>query len=525
MENDILGLNNKLEDNMAEECVTGDSVKSDLVETSEAEYVKTDAVKISETESEEVEVVKSDIAEENVSEADVTVETESAVVEESKEVITEKPEPNFYSYGSGSSVSQDMKSEAQSAEENNVKEKKSGKFLSKLKFVGMAAAFGIISGAAFVGVTYAADALFEKEATIPEDITGETTGIVINRNDNASDNVIKIMDVSEIVENSMPSAVAITGKVVQSYTINPFFGGSYETEAPVSGSGIIIGQNDTELLMVTNAHVVDGVNDLTVTFIDGSTAGAVVKGMKSNKDIAVIAVSLKDLDKETLEDISIIEIGDSQNLKMGQPVVAIGNAMGEGQSSTVGWVSALDRTIVIDGNEYENLIMTDAAINPGNSGGALLNMDGQLVGINSAKYSDESIEGMGYAIPISAVADIINDLMNREVRSKVDADKIGYLGFSGMDIDASMSRNYGLPEGILVTMVSEGSPAEISGLLKNDIIVGFDGEDITSFEQLLELMEYYAEGETIVVEFYRVEDGEYVLKSIEATLANRKDAR
>lgn len=489
MENDILGLNSSLEDNITEEIAE--------------------------------ETIETDIVEENVSEADVTEEVETPASAREEEVITEKPEPNFYSYGSGSmGTVNNIETEKSDVEDENKKKR----FVSGLKFVGMAAAFGIIAGGAFFGVNYVAEQLTEKEVVAPEENISETAGIVINKSDNNvnSGNVVKIMDVSGIVENTMPSAVAITGTVVQNYTINPFFGGSYAAESPVSGSGIIIGQNATELLMVTNAHVVDGVNELTVTFIDGSTAEAVIKGMKSDKDIAVIAVSLDSLSKETLENIAIIEIGDSQDLKMGQPVIAIGNAMGEGQSSTVGWVSALNRTIVIDGNEYENLIMTDAAINPGNSGGALLNMDGQLVGINSAKYSDESVEGMGYAIPISAVADIINDLMNREVRSKVAEDKIGYLGFSGMDIDASMSKSYGLPEGVLVTTVSEGAPAEKAGIYKNDIIVGFDGEEITSFEALRELMEYYSEGETIVVEFYRVENGEYVLKSVEATLGNRK---
>lgn len=475
--------------------------------------------------TENVGIVDSTEVREELSEASVEPQEEtSEVVEEKRETA----EPNFYSY-SGSAYTSMGSTGAQTTENDSkatiIEEKKKSKFGSFAKFVGVAAAFGIIAGSTFYGINYAADNLFGTDVVTPDEVINETTGIVINKNEtsNISGNgSVKVMDVSGIVENSMPSAVAITGKVVQSYQLSPFFGGNYETEAPVSGSGIIIGQNDTELLMVTNAHVVDGVSEITVTFIDGSTAGAVIKGMKSNKDIAVIAVPLKELGAETLENIAIVEIGDSEELKMGQPVIAIGNAMGEGQSSTVGWVSALNRTIVIEGNEYENLIMTDAAINPGNSGGALLNMEGQLVGINSAKYSDESVEGMGYAIPISAVADIINDLMNREIRNKVDEAKIGYLGFSGMDIDSTISMNYGWPEGILVITISEGSPAEKAGIYKNDIIVAFDGEDVTSFDELRELMEYYEEGENVVIDYYRLENGEYVLKSVEVTLGNRK---
>lgn len=409
--------------------------------------------------------------------------------------------------------------------EQPVKKKKW--YAAPLKFVGMAAAFGLIAGGVFYGVNYAADKAMGTNVVIPKETERETTGITINRTDSmvtASPMAnTSIMDVSKIVEKNMPSAVAITGSTTVSYSFNPFFPSSYE--APISGSGVIIGQNDAELLIVSNAHVVEGVNDLTVTFIDGSTAGAVLKGSKTNRDIAVIAVSLRDLSADTLSAIAIVEIGDSDALKMGQPVIAIGNALGEGQSSNVGWISALNRTITIETTEYENLIMTDAAINPGNSGGALLNMDGQLVGITSAKYSDEKVEGMGYAIPISSVEDIINDLMNRQVRTKVDENKIGYLGINGLDVTRDISRSYNWPEGVLITIIGEGTPAEQAGLLKNDIIFGFDGEDITSIEQLHDLMEYYEAGETVNIEFYRLTDGEFKENSMEITLGNRSQQR
>lgn len=401
---------------------------------------------------------------------------------------------------------------------------KKKKWVSKsLRFVAMAAVFGLVAGCVFYGINYAADKTMGTNVVIPKETEKETTGITVNRSDpglTASQMTsTSIMDVSKIVEKNMPSAVAITGSTTVNYSFNPFFPSSYES--PISGSGVIIGQNDTELLIVSNAHVVEGINDLTVTFIDGSTAGAVLKGAKTNKDIAVIAVKLSDLSADTLASIAIVEIGDSDSLKMGQPVIAIGNALGEGQSSNVGWISALDRTITIESTEYENLIMTDAAINPGNSGGALLNMDGQLVGITSAKYSDEKVEGMGYAIPISSVEDIINDLMNRQIRTKVDESKIGYLGINGLDVTKDISRSYNWPEGVLITIIGDGSPAQQAGLLKNDILFEFDGQSITSIDELHDFIEYYEAGETVEVKFYRLTDGEFRENSIQITLGNR----
>lgn len=405
--------------------------------------------------------------------------------------------------------------------------KKKKWFSSSLRFVAMAAVFGLVAGCVFYGVNYAADKAMGTNVVIPTETEKETTGITVNRSDPAlmasQMTSTSIMDVSKIVEKNMPSAVAITGSTTVNYSFNPFFPSSYE--APVSGSGVIIGQNDTELLIVSNAHVVEGINDLTVTFIDGSTAGAVLKGAKTNKDIAVIAVKLTDLSAETLASIAIVEIGDSDSLKMGQPVIAIGNALGEGQSSNVGWISALDRTITIESTEYENLIMTDAAINPGNSGGALLNMDGQLVGITSAKYSDEKVEGMGYAIPISSVEDIINDLMNRQIRTKVDTDKIGYLGINGLDVTKDIARSYNWPEGVLITIIGEGSPVEQAGLLKNDILFEFDGQSITSIDELQDLIEYYEAGETVEVKYYRLTDGEFKENVVQITLGNRSQQK
>jgi serine protease Do len=402
-----------------------------------------------------------------------------------------------------------------------------GRFVKKgCTLIASAAVFGLIAGGVFYGVNYAADKQLGTNVVTPAQTTFEIATAASSNNSNnsmaekTSSTNLSGMDVSDLVQDSMPAMVSVTGTVTTSYGFNPFFGGG-TTETPTAGSGVIIGQNDKELLIVTNAHVVDDVNNLSVTFVDGTSASATVKGSKSNKDIAVIAVSLSDLSEETAGNISIIEIGDSDELQVGQPIIAIGNALGEGQSVTVGWVSALNNTITIDSTTYEGLIRISAAINPGNSGGALLNPQGQLIGINSAKYSDESVEGIGYAIPISSVADIINNLMNREIREKVEDGKSGVLGISGINITSDINKMYGWPMGVAVAQVEEGSGAEAAGLKKNDIIVGFDGVDISTLDELKDLLTYYSAGETVKIEYYRIADGEYVLNTTDITLGSR----
>ncbi|MCR5216176.1 MAG: trypsin-like peptidase domain-containing protein [Lachnospiraceae bacterium] len=420
----------------------------------------------------------------------------------------------------------------------NIKpEKQNSVAATVVKFVAAAATFGVIAGGCFYGINYAADQAFGTNVITPSQVeTAAPTEAATTSLIKGVENEVEVtnltstsnLDLSSVVEATMKSTVSITGTIqatATDYGFYSFFGnGGYTFESPVSGSGVIIGMNDTELLIVTNAHVVDDVKDLKATLADGTEVSLVVKGAKSDNDIAVVAAKLSDLSPETLQNISVITVGDSSELKMGQMVIAIGNALGEGQSSTIGWVSALDRTITIENNEFEHLIMTDAAINPGNSGGALINAEGELVGITSSKYSDVDVEGMGYAIPISEVYDLINELMNRVIREKVDVNEIGYLGIAGMDISSSISYSYGIPVGILITTVSENSPAQEAGFLKNDVIVSFDGEDVSSFDQLRSLMEYYAAGETVTVEYYRLLDGEYELQSAEVTLANRSKA-
>lgn len=328
------------------------------------------------------------------------------------------------------------------------------------------------------------------------------------------DKQVIVTDVSSIVESCMPSVVIIDGTVTQ--MINQVFFQT-QVESPVCGSGIIIGKNDTELLIVTNAHVVEGVNNLATTFIDGTKISAVVKGTKSTKDLAVIAVKLTDIQQSTMDSILIAEIGSSSEVKVGEAAIAIGNAMGYGQSVTVGVISALNREITVDGVTY-TLIQTDAAINPGNSGGALINAYGQVIGINSCKLSDESVEGMGYAIPISDVMDIIEELMSKEIREMVEENDRGVLGINGMDITAQNSASWGYPEGIYIGKVKEGSAADEAGLEYRDVIVSFDGDKVSTLSELKSKLSYYRAGETVEVGYYRYINGKYELQSTMVTL-------
>lgn len=396
-----------------------------------------------------------------------------------------------------------------------------GKRIVRLILAGVT--FGAVAGCTMFGVYYAGINVFPHSnknveiATVsPTSVASSTSNVISEDSTGNSD-----FDVKAIAKAAMPAVVAISGTVTttSSYSFNPFGGGG-ATESSTSGTGIIIGKNDTELLIVTNAHVVDSVNNLQVTFVDNKAISATVKGSKTDKDIAVVAVNISDIDASTLQNIAIAELGDSQGLEVGESVVAIGNALGEGQSVTVGWVSALNRTITIDNVTYENLIMTDAAINPGNSGGALLNSKGQVVGINSAKATSSEVEGMGYAIPISSVSDIIDSLMNRVTRNKVSTADSSYLGIAGVDVTSTIAKSYGYPQGIMIQQVVEGSAADKAGLAKNDIIVSFDGEDVTSFDSLKSTMQYYAAGEKVTVGYYHMDGGEYKLSETEITLGH-----
>lgn len=335
-------------------------------------------------------------------------------------------------------------------------------------------------------------------------------------------NAAVVTDVTEVVDEVMPSVVSITNTAL---VTSNFWGQQYQTEQPSSGSGIIVGENENELLIVTNYHVVEDTLDLKVQFIDESIATAKVKGSNSSMDLAVLAVNISDLESSTLAAISVATLGDSDSLKVGEPAIAIGNALGYGQSVTTGVISALDRQIeMAEETTTGKLIQTDAAINPGNSGGALLNVKGEVIGINSNKIGGSAIEGMGYAIPISSAKPIIEELMSRETRDKVDEAKKGYLGISGLDVTSDVSAMYGMPEGVFVTQVYEGG-AKTAGMVKGDIIVSFEGNTVRNMEDLQGYLEYYEMGETVEVIVQRGNAGGYEEQSLQIVLGMQSTAQ
>lgn len=383
--------------------------------------------------------------------------------------------------------------------------------------VASAAVFGGVAGGTFYLIAGDKIQEFKEAAT---QTTEQTT--VASASQSATTEALSMtqtstissgMDVSQIAENVMPSVVAINISAIVEQ--QDFFGYTQQYEAEGSGSGIIIGENDSELLIVTNNHVVSDATTVNVCFVDGESYEAKVKGTDSDNDLAIIVVDLEDISESTMNQLKIATIGDSDALKVGEQVVAIGNALGYGQSVTTGIVSAKDRT-----NETNEtpLIQTDAAINPGNSGGALLNMKGEVIGINSSKYSDTTVEGMGYAIPISAVQDILDELMNRETREKVDEKERGYLGISCGTITSEISEAYGVPTGVLVSEVQSDSGAKEAGIKKNSIITKIDGQSISSAEELSEKLSYYKADETIPVTYQYLDDDTYVEKTVDVTL-------
>lgn len=385
--------------------------------------------------------------------------------------------------------------------------------------------FGVVSGGVMTGVNYVSnyliDSSYETSAEQSESVTTQTASSETSGSSSAASAVPAIsMDVSSIVEKAMPSIVAINSTTTyQSYG---FFGPQTYSGAS-SGSGIIVGMNDDELLIVTNNHVVSDSSDLKVIFIDETSSSASIKGTDTTNDLAVIAVPLSDISDETKSQISVATLGDSDSLKVGEGVIAIGNALGYGQSVTVGYISAKDREVQTDQNTVaSNLLQTDAAINPGNSGGALLNMKGEVVGINSAKYSSTEVEGMGYAIPISKVQDIIDDLMNVQTRTQAVAEEDqGYLGIQGQNIDLQASSTYDMPQGIYVYKITEGSAAADSDLREKDIITKFDGQGVKTMADLKELLTYYEKGTTVTLTVQSLENGTYVEREVEVTLGQK----
>lgn len=329
-------------------------------------------------------------------------------------------------------------------------------------------------------------------------------------------------DVSQVVEEAMPAVVAVASTAVYQmpdFGFGWFFGGGSQSyEVPSSGSGIIIGENDTELLIVTNNHVVQDTVSLKITFVDDTAVDAAVKGTDPDTDLAVISVPLDQIPQETKEKIAVARLGDSDGLKVGQGVIAIGNALGYGQSVTVGYVSALNREIKTSDGNTRVLLQTDAAINPGNSGGALLNMKGEVIGINAAKYSSTEVEGIGYAIPVSGVQDILDELMNRKTRSEVAEEKRGYLGIQGTTVDEDAATAFGMPKGVYVYKILKDGAAADSQLREKDIITKLDGMTVKSMQELQKFLKGYETGETIELLVQRQEDGQYKEIQIPVTL-------
>ena len=375
--------------------------------------------------------------------------------------------------------------------------------------VGAAVLFGAVGGVTMQGTSYLTGKLLGKNTKS----TVGTTKTVSNAKLTTSTSTVT-SDVSDIVENTLPSIVSITNMSVQE--VQNFFGGISQQESESAGSGIIISQNDSELLVVTNNHVVEGSDTLTVTFNDGNSVEAQIKGTDSARDLAVVAVPLDKISDDTMNAIKVATLGDSDSLKVGEPAIAIGNALGYGQSVTTGIVSATGRTIDGFDGEY---IQTDAAINPGNSGGALLNANGEVIGINSAKINSSAVEGMGFAIPISDASDVIQNLMNKETRSKVSDEERGYLGIKGYDVSEEGAQMYNMPTGVYVKEVMSGVGAEKAGLTKGSIITGFEGSSISGMSSLQEQLQYYKAGEEVTLTVQIPDkNGEYTEKDIKVTL-------
>lgn len=424
---------------------------------------------------------------------------------------------------------------------NNNRKLKIKKMMKKGATISLCAVLaGGIGVGAYEGVNYFSGAQSVQAAT---DSSEKLTLLKSEKNsedtteeaDTKSTDTKGSLDVCDVAEEAMPSVVAITTKSVQEVqNYYSMFGSQYapsqEQEVQGSGSGIIIGKTKSELLIATNYHVVDGADTLSVAFADGSAYEATVKGFDENEDLAVVSVATKDVSDDTMDAIAVAKIGSSDDLKIGEQVVAIGNALGYGQSVTTGIVSAKNRKIDSSGqvesgdstdnssslNKGVNLIQTDAAINPGNSGGALLNMDGEVVGINSSKLASTEVEGMGYAIAISDVADSLENMMNAKARDKVD--NHGILGITGSTVSDEAVQIYGIPQGVFVSQVTEDGPADKAGITKNMVITEFDGKTITSIDQLVELLQYYEPKEKIDV-VVAVQDGnEYKEKTVTVKL-------
>lgn len=419
------------------------------------------------------------------------------------------------------------------------KQSNHGGYLKKaLVCVSLGLLFGVFAGLGLYAVQAVTDrfggsavesAPYDVE-TVAEDVVNAATEIAektedtvnVAQNENGihvTDSLTTVSaDVSEVVKEVMPAIVSINNHYTEKIS---YFGQSIINEADASGSGIIVGQNDTELLIVTNYHVIADTEKLTVQFVEGSELEASVKGTDADMDLAVIAVPLTRIDNKTMQEIAIATLGDSDSLEVGEPAIAIGNSLGYGQSVTTGVISALNRSIELSDGSDGTFIQTDAAINPGNSGGALLNMKGEVIGINSNKIGGSAIEGMGYAIPISSASPIIAELMLKETKNKVAEEERGYLGISGINVTPDVSGTYGIPEGVFITQVYDNTAASAAGLKKGDIITELNGEEITTMDELQKELEFHAKGETVEITIMTPSNNGYVSKQVQLKLGNK----
>lgn len=400
--------------------------------------------------------------------------------------------------------------------EETPKPKKNRKVPKPVKLVCAGVAFGLVASVTFQTGNYVGTKVFG--TTTANGKTAKTAQTVDGAKLTTSSSSTGTSDVATIAKNAMPSIVSITNMSVQE--VQSFFGGTQQQESTSVGSGIIIGQTDSELLILTNNHVVEGNEKLTVSFVDNESVEANVKGTDSTKDLAVVAVKISDVKDSTMDEIAVATMGDSSKLEVGEQVVAIGNALGYGQSVTSGIVSATERTL--DGYEGGTLIQTDAAINPGNSGGALLNSNGEVIGINTAKVATDSVEGMGYAIPISDASDTIQNLMNQETKTKVSEAEQGYLGIQGVDVSDESAKMYNMPTGVYISDVVKNGGAQQAGLTKGSVITGLEGTTISDMNSLKEQLQYYRVGDKVKVTVQVPgNNGEYTEKTVEVTLGSK----
>ena len=411
------------------------------------------------------------------------------------------------------------------------KKKKEHKKMPKAVAVtGLALMFGVVSSATFLTTNYVGTKVLKLGTTQKSTSTTSTSAVTSNASLTKTSSVVT-SDVSSVVENVMPSIVSITNMSVQE--VQNYFGGTSKQESESAGTGIIISQNDSELLVVTNNHVVAGSDTLTVTFADGNSVEANIKGTDSEYDVAVVAVPLDSISEDTKKAISVATLGDSTELKVGEPAIAIGNALGYGQSVTTGVISALNRSVSetdqTTGETTESsvkLIQTDAAINPGNSGGALVNASGEVIGINSSKLVGDSVEGVGYAIPISDVSDLIENLMNQETKTKVAEADQGAIGIKGMSVSTEYSQQLNMPEGVYVSEVTKGGGAEKAGMTRGCIITGINGTKVSSMDDLQEQLQYYAKGDEVELTIQIPQsNGEYQEQSVTVILGAKNKSK